>query len=430
MSYLLLALLFMLPGTFLFHYLIHMATPMRRPILFSALGTLQSAIIWTINHLLLPQLSLSLGLVLFLIDYILIRCFTKKGQRGLACLVYALLSIIQLLVSLIVMVFMIRFLHIDPILVAVPDSPTYPLSCFITGILSCLSMYLFLRLFNRILPPLRENRILVAFSILFFTQVFAIYLFAHFFVYGSTISGLTLTFVITLILYIISGFFFLGGYQALRQMDMAQLLNKQIEQELQVQVDYYRQLQNDILKINQIRHDLSNQLQAAYYLLENGEREQVRQQLDVLNSHIRNKVGTRYCSNLIVDAILTGKATLCEKHGIPLSLSVFLPSELPVETAHLCSIFSNILDNGIHATLETAQPFGWIELSADIHGGYVTVRSSNPSLPIKNVDSKDPMRAHGLGLAILESIAHYYNGSLQTRFTDGRFELTLLLHIS
>ena len=429
MLYLLLALLFMLPGSFLFHYLIHMAAPMRHPILFSTLGTLQSAIIWSINHILLPQPSLSLGLLLFLIDYILIRRFTEKGQRGLACLVYALLSIIQLLVSLVVMVIMIRCLHIDPMLIAVSGSPIYPPSCLITGILSCLAMYLFLRLFNRILPPLRENRLLVAFSILFFTQVFAIYLFSHFFVYGSTISGLALTAFITLSLYIISGFFFLSGYQALRQLDLAQLWAQQIEQELRLQVDYYRQLQNDILKINQVRHDLSNQLQAAYYLLENGDREQVRQQLDELNSQIRKKVGTCYCSNLIVDAILTSKASLCEESGIPLSLSVFLPSELPIETSHLCSIFSNILDNGIHATQETARPFGLIELSGDVHGGYVTIKSSNPSLPVKNADSKDPMRTHGLGLAILESIAHYYNGNLQTRFKDGRFELVLLLKI-
>ena len=59
------------------------------------------------------------------------------------------------------------------------------------------------------------------------------------------------------------------------------------EQQLNVQTDYYRQLQENILAVNQIRHDLNNQLTAAYRLLDEGQNEQVRRQLEETKENYR-----------------------------------------------------------------------------------------------------------------------------------------------
>lgn len=58
-----------------------------------------------------------------------------------------------------------------------------------------------------------------------------------------------------------------------------------------------------------------------------------------------------------MDAVLSDKAMLCREKGVALTISTELPAELPIESTHLCSIFSNLLDNSIQGVLnsDTAQ---------------------------------------------------------------------------
>ena len=427
MFWLLLAELAMLPCTFIGHILIHIIVPAKRPLLFASLATSISGVIWAVNHFLLPQFSLSFGLLIFLTDLILIFCFFSGGKRALAFLTYALLSLIQFIASFIFLTVSASLLKIDPIVLTKTDQFMYPIACFFTTIVASLLMYLFILLFKRILPPIKESRILMAFVFLFFSQILVFYLGTHLFIYGKSVDGLGITYSVTMIFYLAAGIAFLIGYRSMRQIDLNELNARQVEEQLQMQVSHYEQLQNDILQINQIRHDLSNQLQAAYYLLEQGESDQVRSQLDLLNAEIRNKVGPTYCTNLIADAILTEKAKLCEKNGIPILFSVFLPQDLPLEAAHLCSIFSNILDNSINATLKTPRPYGQLELSADIHSSFVTIKSSNPAPPLKPAKNTEPLRPHGLGLEILRSITQKYGGTMNTSWKNGRFYLSIIL---
>ena len=199
------------------------------------------------------------------------------------------------------------------------------------------------------------------------------------------------------------------------------------EQQLNVQTDYYRQLQENILSVNQIRHDLNNQLTAAYRLLEAGQDEAVRQQLDLLRSSIREKVGPRYCGNLIVDAVLDEKARKCRETGIRLSLDAQLPPSLPIENAHLCSAFSNLLDNSIQGALDSGAAEKNIELRTTVQKDCLVIRCRNTAAAPEKKDRSDPLRSHGLGLGILSRLAETYGGSFQTSYENSTFSAVLIL---
>lgn len=217
---------------------------------------------------------------------------------------------------------------------------------------------------------------------------------------------------------------------AIRKLQQAEQLKAQLhmtEEQLNSQTAYYRKLQDSILTVNQIRHDLNNQLQAAYHLLDTGAQEQVRRQLDVLQDSIQNRVGPRYCSNLMVDAVLAEKAQLCQEQDIRLDINAHLPPELPIENAHLCSAFSNLLDNSIQGVLKSITTEKIIRLRTSVRSDCLIIHCVNSAAAPAKRHSRDLLRPHGLGLGILERLAAQYHGSLDTRYQNGEFETTLIL---
>ena len=221
---------------------------------------------------------------------------------------------------------------------------------------------------------------------------------------GSLMAGILLT--------VAADVACLLAYRKFYRMQVLQSQVRQAEHQLAVQTAYYRDLQSRILAVNQIRHDLNNQLTAAYCLLDQGHTGEVRQQLDLLRDSIRERVGASYCENLMVDAVLKEKAEICRKKDIRLELSVFVPADISIESAHLCSAFSNLLDNSIQAVTEPQA--GPIRLESDMKGEYLVIRCSNPAVSVTRKENRDLLREHGLGLGILERIAGEHGGSLRT----------------
>ena len=217
------------------------------------------------------------------------------------------------------------------------------------------------------------------------------------------------------------------GYRKILELQLIADQVQQAEQQLRTQNEYYGEMQESILKVNRIRHDLNNQLKTAYYLLEQGHSEEVRAQLDTLKSCIQDHVGTRYCENLMVDAVLREKAARCRQLEIPLELHVLVPADLNIESAHLCSAFSNLLDNCIAAAQKAGPGSGPIRLRSDVHKGYLTISCSNPSVPPRQETRQDILRRHGLGLEILGRLSKLHSGSFETDFRDGRFYVSLIL---
>lgn len=244
------------------------------------------------------------------------------------------------------------------------------------------------------------------------------------------VDGIILSYFLAILLAVAADIVFFVGVHKIRQVSQLHEQVRFANQQLDVQAGYYQQLQDSILTVNQIRHDLNNQLQAAYHLLESGETALARCQLDQVQDSLRQQVGSRFSSNLMVDAVLQDKVKRCRDNGIALTVNAEIPQELPVENAHLCSIFSNLLDNSIHGTLESGAAEKKISLQAAVRNNCLIIRCTNPSLKPHRLQNRDPLRLHGLGLEILKRIASQYNGSLNTEYQGGWFYASVFLPLS
>ena len=104
-----------------------------------------------------------------------------------------------------------------------------------------------------------------------------------------------------------------------------------------------------------------------------------------------------------------------------------MPPQLPIENAHLCSAFSNLLDNGIQGASNSGAAEKAIELRAAVQKDCLVIRCRNTAAAPEKKDRSDPLRSHGLGLDILSRLAKTYGGSFQAGYGDGEYTAILIL---
>ena len=171
-----------------------------------------------------------------------------------------------------------------------------------------------------------------------------------------------------------------------------------------------------------IRHDIRNQLQTVYALLQSGSHEQAKSQLDDIGALVNQ--APSYCANPVINALLQVKAGQYESAGVTLDCRCEVPVMIPIAGVELCSLFSNVLDNALRAARDSAQAAPTVELRSGLQGNVFTLFCRN-SCPEKLENTLRP--GHGLGLEILRDLAARHDGTVQTRQEDGTFFTTVQL---
>lgn len=429
-----LALLAMLPTSYFTASFVGIPVKLKKGQLYPILVTVISAVGWILNHVIFSQNVIVADYWIYFVIYLLLFLFSPKGQRFNAFLVQTILQITQ-----IIGVFFIT-ITIVPLIASTgytmeqmmdPYCPIYAVACLITSLILCPVLYGCTLLIRKKLPLIHHPGGLSFFLVVPITQMMlvnALMQYAYDYIENHGLRLLPPDVIFVMFLSLGADIAYLLLYRKFHADEQTRIAAQQAEQQLELQNQYYRQMQDSILAVNQIRHDLNNQLQAAYHLLRQGQNRQAEVQLDALNSSLQNRVGTRYCENMMVDAVLCDKAERCQSLGIGLTLSVFLPAVLPMENAQLCSLFANLLDNAIAAV--QALGSGDITLRAELQGRMLTVFCRNPSLPPKHKNARqDLLRRHGLGLEILSRIADSHGGHVDASYQDGFFETAVILHL-
>lgn len=391
-------------------------------------------IIWIVNHYVVPEPLTLLELLITFYLFFTAWYFAPENKKALSVMCVIIYMAAQFLATYFLL-FAVQ--HISAVLnipfALLSDTRTY-YNAVMSLIAFCFTgptMYLSHILICRQLPKLALSKNWLLFLPVPLSQLVLVNVIHRLIPYSSQAGSIKVVIVIGFLFCFLADICFFVGIRKNGQVLQLKAQIRMTEEQLNTQVAYYHQLQTNILAINQIRHDLSNQLQAAYHLLEQGEHSQVRSQLDMLKESIQDRVGPKFCANLMVDAVLTEKVKVCRENEIRLNIHVQIPSQISIENAHLCSIFSNLLDNSIQSLLCSGIPEKHISLESTLHAGCLIIRCSNPArTPIPGQKSKDPLRRHGLGLDILKRIVEEYAGSLETDYRDGNTEVTLLLPLS
>lgn len=416
-------------GTLLQNYLVTRTVSVHRPRLFVALSTGLAVAMWSVNQYILTEPYWACDFLVILELFLLPVLFTIRGQRVKGLFSITLFLALQLATNYAVGLFAF------PLAVCLGYPEEFllkgPISILMTFLCFCLYCPIALlahRVLQKRLKDLRFPLLPMLFLIIPLSQSLILYILIDMDLMAVQGGNLSPIYAITILLSLSTDIMFCIGLLKIRKADRLEQHIRMAQEQLNIQTNYYSQLRENILKINQIRHDLNNQLQTAYYLMEQGENTQARSQLDRLQSSLQNRVGPRFCANLVVDAVLSQKADLCRNEGIRLVIHAHLPEMLPIDSAHLCSAFSNLLDNSIQGSLDCAEQEKVIELRSALQADCLIIHCSNTAQPPAHKRrSENILRSHGLGLDILRWIAEEYGGRLETGYKNGRFETCLIL---
>ena len=427
----LLSLLILQPGLFCTSWFLHYTAEIRRPLLYSLLSLTVVDILWIFNNLVLDVPSMFINTIGFPICYILLPLFfTKPSIRVRAISVQLLLATLPFLICMIMDFLLHRFadpLGLDLTPFYDPRTVSYMSLSIVLNLINCLAMFGTVKLLGRILSHVQEEKSLLWFLMIPLSQLILIIILTRLYFYKDDPVNAPMLTDLAVLLCAGSDIACLFGFHKYKKMQHANRQLAEVQHHLSLQTEHYRDLQDDILKVNKIRHDLKNQLQSAIYLMKQGNVQEADSQLDLLNLALSQKVGSRYSENLMADAVLSEKAKICERKNIHLLISAPIPQHLNIESAYLCSAFSNLLDNAIEGTLHSPNPAGPIDLSCDIQGSYLKIFCKNPSRIPKKEKNTELLRTHGLGLEILEEIARKYDGSFHTEWNNGFFNSYLIL---
>lgn len=126
---------------------------------------------------------------------------------------------------------------------------------------------------------------------------------------------------------------------------------RQAQNMVKMQMDYYRQLQDNVRGLRQVRHDMKNQLTTLSILLENGDYDTARQQISAVERELGQ--GPRSTGNVMIDAVLESKEPQCREAGIRLGAEGRLPQDLGPGEVRLCSLVAAVLDHAIRQAAES-----------------------------------------------------------------------------
>lgn len=201
-------------------------------------------------------------------------------------------------------------------------------------------------------------------------------------------------------------------------------------QTFQLQKDYYQELEGNQKQLRKVHHDMNNHFGVMLNLLREEQPEQVEKYLanlteqHILSNHI-------FCKNSIVNAVLNAKHQLMQEYQIACSMQLDIDTLLTIDDIDLCSLFGNTLDNAIEAARQA--PNREIIMKARYYNGFFSYEITNTKKhQIKKRGSrffstKTKPQDHGIGLQSVRSIVESYHGTLDIRYDEEQFSVTILI---
>ena len=213
-------------------------------------------------------------------------------------------------------------------------------------------------------------------------------------------------------------------------MVLSEKKNLQISKDLQeleyiqkLEAAHYCAIEEKEVELAKIRHDFRNQMNVVRNLLLLSEKERAEQVLEEMEEKLQNNETREFCHNVIINSILLEKARLCEENQITLQSDIQLSEVDGIRVVHLCSVFSNLLDNAIHAAKEYDQGEKYIKIMAQQQGEYLIIQVKNSAIPKK----KFLTARKGYGREILSEIAASYHGKSAYRWEGEEYQATVML---
>ena len=206
---------------------------------------------------------------------------------------------------------------------------------------------------------------------------------------------------------------------------------KMQEYQNSVNLEYYKNVEQNSVEARKIRHDLANMVQTACEIMESGtdsDKESAKKMLSQLKAEVADIKIERFCQNTLVNAIASNKAAECRKNEIDFDFDLRVPETLDIEEIDICKAYVNIFDNAINAAKAIdGKRYVKIKSFTDKDDGLLYISCENDVAPDYDEKKKSRNGEHGYGLRILRDTAEKYGGRLVTDDKGDTFTVVMTM---
>lgn len=206
---------------------------------------------------------------------------------------------------------------------------------------------------------------------------------------------------------------------------------KILEQQAELQYEYYRAQAGKYDKTVQILHDLKKHIRSIETLYASGNVEMAKAYSKEAGELLKPLIPTAYTGNPIFDILLTDKMKIAREHNIAFQIEIEVLNLDGIDAMDITTIFGNLLDNALEA-VEQADKGRSIYFRMNSCNEMIVVHMENESLPVKWKHGR-PISSHGkergIGLLNVQRSVEKYDGSLFFKEENGKFIVELFLNI-
>ncbi|MEG1131671.1 MAG: ATP-binding protein [Romboutsia sp.] len=207
-----------------------------------------------------------------------------------------------------------------------------------------------------------------------------------------------------------------------------------LKEKIDMQYNYYLNLQETQNKVKRIYHDMSNHMICIKNM--SSEQEDLNNYIDEISKDLNEFKEIYNTGNMILDIILNEKQAKCNESNIKFSCDINFSKCSFIEMTDVCSIFSNILDNAVEACNKINNDEKYIKIRGTVVKSYYVIRCENSKInkvKIKNykiITSKKDKFIHGIGLKSVKSSLKKYDGELEMEDFENEFLLQIYIPIN
>lgn len=302
---------------------------------------------------------------------------------------------------------------------------------------------LFLLILVKILQVFFRNQRIIGFSwkhhaILMLMPIGCIFISAHLFSFTAETKNHTDLIMSTaafIVLLVIVAIMFLMYIRIIDSYETKKI-NDIYRRELELYTEHMREKEAAMKEFRKSRHDFDHKLLYISQLIQQKQYEELSKYIDEI-SNLQPFDGFMVINtdHSLIDAQLNFKYEEARKNGITFKYDIDIPSMLPFDSADLCVILGNALDNAIEANAggKVEQPY--IKLIMKYRGEnlLLIIENSYDGIIKKNLKGEIQTRktnssSHGFGLYSIQSSLEKYHGDMNIEMDDGIFKLTIIMY--
>lgn len=227
---------------------------------------------------------------------------------------------------------------------------------------------------------------------------------------------LLLVIIVGLIYFNMMVFEFIDSYSAKLQLETAERLIKQQEEN-------YHLLEINERELRKLRHNINEHIAVIQSIVDNSSVSESKELMQSVKKLASLPTSITYTNDATLDSILNIECKKATEKGIQYLVKTQNIAE-PINIAPLdkSTILCNAIDNAIEACQSLSEKFIVIDISSDINKVKICIQNSSRPLTVKNnliVSTKADHINHGFGIESIRMTLAKYNGIFNITYGDG-----------